>query len=364
MKNPSSLRRFTLLQKELQEYKLSLFWTPIVIAAVLTVLMLVSVLVANRITAMSDVFLDVVMSEHTDVSPTIVINLDGDEEIEITTEGSLGVPAPPAPPTVEYEVEVASPEEMPAEEDWNFSREWRFEPQQREKPEYESAEVGSLNPVLHVIHGFLLVVLVLVTANYLLGCLYNDRKDRSILFWKSMPVSEWQEVITRLTVALVVAPAIYIAVSLVLQVVFVLLAMLLLWRMDMDPFAMVLANVHFDDLLLQQVGGWLMTALWVAPVYGWLMLASAFARRSPFLAAITPVVALMLLEVILFGSNHVIEAVINHVPHYIGGESVVGFYFSGAYWQQIDFVSLISGLVFAAITVVASVYLRRYRFDL
>ena len=112
------------------------------------------------------------------------------------------------------------------------------------------------------------------------------------------------------------------------------------------------------------MGGWLMTALWVAPVYGWLMLASAFARRAPFLAAITPVVALMLLEVILFGSNHVIEAVINHVPHYIGGESVVGFYFSGAYWQQIDFVSLISGLVFAAITVVASVYLRRYRFDL
>lgn len=361
MRPTAGNRRFTLLQKEIQEYKLSLLWTPVIVAVALTLLMLVSVLVANRITAMGDTFLQVIMAEEMDVSPVITINLDDDTEIDVIESDSGAVPAPSE---VEYEVEVTSAEESPPEEDWNFSRQWRFEPEKRDKPEYESTEVGSLNPVLHVMHGFFLVLLVLVTANYLLGCLYNDRKDRSILFWKSMPVSEWEEVLTRFAVALVVAPAVYIAVSMLLQLSFVLLAMLLVWRMDMDPFATVLANIRFGDLLLQQLGGWLMTALWVAPVYGWLLLASAWAKRSPFLVAIAPVIGLMLLEGLLLGTDYVLSAVLNHIPHYVGGESVVGFYFNGLYWDQIDFLSMACGLVFAAITVTGSVYLRRYRFDI
>ena len=53
-------------------------------------------------------------------------------------------------------------------------REWRFEPEKREKPEYDREEsVGSLNPLLNVMHYFMLGVLVMVTANYLLGCLYK-----------------------------------------------------------------------------------------------------------------------------------------------------------------------------------------------
>ena len=352
MTAPATLRRYTLLQKEMQEYKRSLVWTPVAIAAVLTLLMLVSVLVANRITVMSDTFLEVIAQEEFGVSPVLVIDLD-----DPGTAGEAG------PPGELLEVEVSRPEEAPAEEEWNFSREWRFEPSQRDKPEYEPTEVGSLNPLLSVIHGFLLVFLVLVTVNYLLGCLYNDRKDRSILFWKSMPVSEWEEVLARLAVALVVAPAVYIGVSLLLQMSFVLLAMLLVWRLDMDPFATILDNIHFGDLLLQQVGGWLMTALWVAPIYGWLLLASAFARRSPFLTAIAPVIALVVLESFLFGTNYFITAVVAHIPHYIGGESVVGFYLDGLYWEQVDILGLLSGLVFAVITVAGSVYLRRYRFD-
>lgn len=356
MATTASLRRFTLLQKEIQEYKLSLVRTPLIVAALLTLLMLVSVIVANRISAMGDTFLDVIMAEEMDVSPVITINLDDDSDIHSSAGSADSEPA--------YEIEVAADDEAPSDEDWNFSRSWRFEPEKSDKPEYESAEVGSLNPVLHVIHGFFLVLLVLVTANYLLGSLYNDRKDRSILFWKSMPVSEWEEVLTRMTVALIVAPAVYIGVAMLLQFSFVLLAMLMVWRMDMDPFATVLANIRFMDLFLQQIGGWVMTALWVAPAYGWLLLASAWAKRSPFMAAVVPVVGLMVLEAIVLGTDYVFSAVINHIPHYVGGESVVGFYFDGSFWQQVDLFSMVCGLVFAAITIVGSVYLRRYRFDI
>ncbi|MEP5567606.1 MAG: hypothetical protein ABJN62_07220 [Halioglobus sp.] len=360
MATTASLRRFTLLQKEIQEYKLSLVWTPLIIAAVLTLLMLVSVLVANRISAMGDTFIDVIMAEEMDVSPVITINLDDGSDILNDDESQAGSAA--SEPV--YEIEIAADDEAPSDEDWNFSRSWRFDPEKSDKPEYESAEVGSLNPVLKVIHVFFLVLLMLVTFNYLLGSLYNDRKDRSILFWKSMPVSEWEEVLTRLTVALIVAPAIYIAVSMLMQLSFVLLAMLMVWRMDMDPFATVLANIGFGDLLLQQVGGWVMTALWVAPTYGWLLLASALAKRSPFMIAVAPVIGLVLLEGIVLGSDYVLGAVINHIPHHIGGESVMGFYIHSSFWKQVDFFSMACGLVFAVITVVGSVYLRRYRFDI
>ena len=353
MASSRATRYFTLVQRELQEYKVSLVFTPIVIAGVLTVLMLGSILFANQITAMGGTFMNVIMSERGGI-PVIRINIDDD--------GGEAELAGPDVGATDLNVEII--DEPGDEEDWNFSREWRFEYDKRDKQDFESTEVGSLNPVLHVIHGLLFVVLIIVTVNYLLGCLFNDRKDRSILFWRSLPVSEWEEVLVRFLVALLVVPAIYLAVSLLTQVVFVLLAMLLAWRMDTDPFEVVLGNLELGPLVVQQVGGWLLTALWVAPVYAWLLLASAWARRSPFLAAVAPVVALVVIEGLILGSDYVANAVKNHVPHYIGGESVVGFYFHRDFWLQIDYVSLATGLVFAAAAVVASVYLRRYRFEI
>lgn len=351
MARSRKVRLFTLVQRELQEYKVSLVFTPVTIGLVLSVLMLGSVLLANRITVMGDTVLDIIISEKS-IGPVITINID-DPDDEPEAESLPGVEMLP---------DVSGADE----DEWNFSREWRFEPNKREKRTgtFDTQEVGSLNAVLHVIHGFLLLIMIIITVNYLLSCLFSDRKDRSILFWRSMPVSEWEEVLVRLGVALLVAPAIYIAVSLVTQVAFVLLAMLLVWRMDMDPYDTILGNIEFSSLLLQQVGGWLLTALWVAPVYAYLMLASAWAKRSPFLVAIAPVLALVVGEGILLGTDFVGTAIKNHIPHYIGGESVVGFYINNAFWAEIDYLSLMMGLVFAVAAVVASVYLRRYRFEI
>ena len=75
MASTRSLRLFTLVQKEVQEYKFSLVWTPVIIAAVLSVLMLLSVLLANRITAMGDTFMDLIMSDSS-IGPVITINID------------------------------------------------------------------------------------------------------------------------------------------------------------------------------------------------------------------------------------------------------------------------------------------------
>jgi hypothetical protein len=102
----------------------------------------------------------------------------------------------------------------------------------------------------------------------------------------------------------------------------------------------------------------------VAPAYAWLMLASAGARRSPFMLALAPVLGLVVLERLLLGSNVVSRAVLNHVPHYIGGESAMGYYIRGPFWATQDWLGMLLGLGFAAAAITGAVYLRRYRFEI
>lgn len=348
MANPATQRFFTLVHRELQEYRVSLLWTPLAVAGLLAVVMLFSVVVADRISANGQPILDILMQENLAQGMKITIHMD--DESGVTTDRH-------------YEMETAEGEDASGE--WDFSRDWEFKPTPRDRGEFESEEVaGTLNPILNIVHMVMLLVLFVVTVNYLLGCLYDDRKDRSILFWKSMPVSEWEEVLSRLAVALLVAPAIFIGISLLLQVVFILAAMLMIWRSEMDPFDVVLSNVQWGRLLLDQFGSWALTALWIAPVYAWLMLASAAARRSPFLLALTPVIGLIVLESILLGSNHFANAVEKHLPRDVGGEhSLVNLVFSSAAASP-DWLGMLLGLLFAAGAIAGAVYLRRYRFEI
>ena len=82
------------------------------------------------------------------------------------------------------------------------------------------------------------------------------------------------------------------------------------------------------------------------------------------MVAFAPVVALMLLERLLLGSDFVLTAVSNHLPHFIGGQGTEVFYFHSLFWKQFDFFSLFAGLAFTAASLAACVYLRRYRFEL
>ena len=349
-------RLFTLVQREFQEYRNSLLWTPLVIAATLAFVMLLSVLFANRISAMGDVIMRVIMEDHAVHEVNITINIDDEET------------------TLERDYRIERQDGAVDEREWDFSRGWTFKPEKRadeaesvgdgDGGEDEAADAGSLNPLLNMVHYFMLMVLLLVSGNYLLGCLFNDRRDRSILFWKSMPVSEWQEVACKFMVAMLVAPAIFIAASVLAQVASTLLAMLLVWRMDKDPFELVLSHVQFGSLLFNQVAGWLLTALWLAPVYAWLLLASAAARRSPFMVAIAPVIGLFVVERLFLGPEYVGNAVARHLPHGDGEGTGVGFYLHGPDWAAQDLAGLGLGLLFAAAALWATVYLRRYRFEL
>ena len=107
----------------------------------------------------------------------------------------------------------------------------------------------------------------------------------------------------------------------------------------------------------------LLAALWIAPLYAYLLLASSAARRSPFLVALVPFLALMIAEGVFFGSEHVADAVQNHFPH-ATDTSAVGFYLFGPSWRGIDLLSMGAGLAFAGAALAGAVWLRRYRWEL
>ena len=353
MSETATSRTFTLIQREFQEYKNSFVWTPVVQAVLLSLVMLVSVMLAGRITIVGDAMMQVVMNEDSASGMNITIQID-DDDVAVTSEQEFIV-----------EGWVIETEENTSDEDWNFSKEWKFNPSTNPKgPGNIDSGMSNLNLIPTVIHFVFLLALFFVTANYLLGTLYDDRKDRSILFWRSMPVAAWEEVLTKLGVALFVAPWIFIALSMIVQISMVLLMMLGMWRMGKDPFELVLGNIEFGALFFNQVSGWILTAIWIAPVYAWLMLASAFAKRSPFMLSVAPLIVIVLVEELFLGTAFVRTAVANHVPHISDSGSAVGFYIHAPNWGSADYFSLLLGVVFTAAVIWLTIWLRKYRWDI
>ena len=125
-----------------------------------------------------------------------------------------------------------------------------------------------------------------------------------------------------------------------------LLGMLLLWRMEMDPYAALVDKLDFLTLFGGQLAAWPLMSLWLAPTYAWLLLASAGATRSPFMLAITPILALLLGERILLGSAGLAAVLSRHFPQLGSSAGAYG----GFYWQGLaDLPSLGLGLLFAGL---------------
>jgi len=366
-------RTKTLLQRELQEYRNSLLITPLVVSGVLLLLMLLSVLFANRLTIIGDNVQHLFDADHEGSGVHISINVDDEGNTEIVRDEDGTVPQPPEPvepplpgESVQELVVIEEPTDAEAEE-WNFSQEWTFTPPRTERRRTETnEEFDSLNPVFNGVNMLFMVIMFFVSINYLLGCLYQDRKDRSILFWKSMPVSEWHEVLSKLSVASLAVPVVFLVVSVITQLFCMLLAMLLIWRVGGEATATVLANVQFIPLIINQMGGLLVWVLWTLPVYAWFILASAGARRSPGMLAFAIPLVLIFIETVFLDSTSVLTAIGNHMPRHVDGDDAasMGLYAYGPVWSSLDYIGMLIGAGFAALAVSAAVWLRRHRFEI
>ena len=219
------------------------------------------------------------------------------------------------------------------------------------------------------------LVMGVIAFFYALDSLYADRRDRSVLFWKSLPLSDAETVLSKFTVAVVVIP--------VVALVGALLAQLIVAGGGSAMLAMSSANgatMWQHDATLGAVAavfvGCATAMLWYAPLVAYLMLASAWAPKGPFLWAVLPPVALTVLEKVVLGTSHVgnfiadrirgplrlldsgmqsgAEGTTLHLSQLDLAGSLKAFYTSPALWL---------GLVAAGLLLAAAIWVRRYRDD-
>jgi ABC-2 type transport system permease protein len=204
----------------------------------------------------------------------------------------------------------------------------------------------------------------IVGVFYCLDALHGERRDRSILFWKSLPVSDLTTLLSKATVPLAVLPLVTFAIIIATQFVMLLWTSVLLMTHHMSP-ASTWTNVPFLQGCLILLYGLVAIALWHAPIYGWALLVSGWARRATFLWAVLPLLAIGFFEKITFGTSHFASMLKNRLlgfapeafafnPHSIDCPQLTPL-------KYLSTSGLWLGLLFGAAFLAAAVWQRRYR---
>lgn len=167
--------------------------------------------------------------------------------------------------------------------------------------------VKMLDATMLLFGSIVAVVLSFVIFFYLLGALYDDRRDRSILFWKSLPLSDTGTVLSKVFAGIIIAPLIGVGIVLAGYVVTQIIVTIWLGAHGVNPFGFVWGHVEPFSVWLHLLAMVPVDAVWALPTVGWLLLWSSAVRSKPFLwAIIIPLVAGVLnIWVGLLGLPHI-----------------------------------------------------------
>ncbi len=207
----------------------------------------------------------------------------------------------------------------------------------------------------------LLITAFIVGLFYCLDALHGERRDRSILFWKSLPVSDLTTVLSKATIPLVVIPLVTFVITVVTQFLMLLISTAVLAPSGLAGTTFQSFNLFRESLVL--LYGLITIALWHAPVYAWALLVSGWARRATFLWAVLPPLAIGFFEKVTFNTTHFASMIADRIV----GFAPEAFSYSphttplmtpGKYLSS---PGLWIGLIFAVAFVVAAIRLRRYR---
>ena len=208
---------------------------------------------------------------------------------------------------------------------------------------------------------------LIVGGFYCLGALHNERRDRGILFWKSLPVSDLTTVLAKAAIPLVVLPLVLFTVVIASQLILLAMSTTILLAHGLDA-ATTWMRFPLFEMPLVLLYGLAAVTLWYAPIWGWLLLVSGWARRAPFLWAVLPPLALCVVEKIAFNTGNFASLLGYRLGGFVEAFTVkahgkvpidslpqldpVGFLSTPGLW---------AGLAVAAAFLAAAVWLRRYR---
>ena len=152
---------------------------------------------------------------------------------------------------------------------------------------HDLRELGqAVDAALFMSAGWPLIVLAFVVFFYCLGALYDERKDRSVLFWKSLPVSDRDTVLSKVVSAAVVAPALALVAAVITMFGFLLLLSVLALLHGGNPVTLLWGPGSPLAIGAKLLATLPVYAVWALPTIGWLLLCSAWAKSKPFLWAV------------------------------------------------------------------------------
>jgi ABC-2 type transport system permease protein len=200
---------------------------------------------------------------------------------------------------------------------------------------------------------------------YCLEALHGERRDRSILFWKSLPVSDLTTVLSKASIPFIILPGLAFVVTVATNLIMLLLSTAVLKGSGLSAAALWAQLWSFQIELLYHLVT--VHVLWYAPIYAWLLLVSGWARRAAFLWAGLPPLAIFIIEKLAFNTSH-FGALLRY--RFSGPEELV-FTEPGSFalhpMMHLDLGKFLStpglwtGLLVAAIFLAAAVRLRRYQ---
>src|SRR5438552_3136831 len=231
-------------------------------------------------------------------------------------------------------------------------------------PAHQRAAIGAPYDVAAMM---LIFTAFIVGVFYCLDALHGERRDRSILFWKSLPVSDLTTVLSKASVPLVILPLVIFGIIVLVQFFMLLWSSAILLPSGLAATTWTRFNLLQQSVIL--LYSLIVIVLWHAPIYGWALLISGWARRATFLWAVLPLLAIGVLEKFAFDTSHFLSMLKNRV--FDAGDTAFAF----QPHHGIAITSLIQltpgrylatpglwiGLAFAAAFVVIAVRQRRYR---
>ncbi len=234
-------------------------------------------------------------------------------------------------------------------------------------PEGSAAEiikVGLFMPT--IVFGGVMFVISLFFA---LGSLYDERKDRSILFWKSLPVSDTATVLSKFVAVTLLVPVSYFLVISIFQVFLLVFATVSAWFIGFSGVTFW-TSANLFSVLFNSLLSLVVASLWMAPIWGWMMLASAWAKKVAFLWAALPIVVITAAEGYFYQTTRFIEmaayrvangfAIANSNMHFATGGDL--FDLNVMTWSRTFSNSeFYIGLLVAAVFIAAAIYTRRFR---
>ena len=247
----------------------------------------------------------------------------------------------------------------------------------------ENARAAALTGIIVVLWIPFFIVMGILTIFYSLDSLYAERKDRSILFWRSIPSTDFETVLSKLIVAMLVIPLVTFILILVTHLAVLLITSIWVSVLGGSGLHLIWASVPFFDNWTATIIFVLALPLWLSPFIGWFLFVSAFTKRSLFLTAFLPIAVLPMLEKMIFDSAIFAEAFFVRsvkMPLFIDLGTMERLFDEGDNFASLgdaqlsllglmDFSGFLAnpglwlGLIVCGLFTAAAIYVRRYRDD-